>query len=74
MSLINGHLIKISDFDTHLAKKMDGGRNKAAVEFAIHMITQCLVEADPVTVSATELIATLDALDKLARRNAGPEG
>lgn len=53
---------------------MDGGRNKAAVDFAVHMITQCLVEADPVTVSATELIATLDALDKLARRNAGPEG
>ena len=72
--LLNEHLIKVSDFDAHLAKKMDAGRNKAAVDFAIEMITQCLVEADPATVSATELFATLDVLDKLARRNGGPEG
>jgi len=73
-SLINEHLIKISEFDAHLAKKMDGGRNKPAVEFAVHLITQCLVEADPVTVAPTELLTTLDALEKLTRRGSGPEG
>lgn len=72
--LINAHLLKMADFDVHLSKKMDNGKNKAAVEFAIYMIKKCMLELETPAVTPTELFNTLEVLEKLLRRPGAPEG
>jgi CCR4-NOT transcription complex subunit 1 len=71
--LLNAQLLKAADFDVHLAKRIDNGRNKAALDFAVYLIQKCLLRSPP-TLAHTELAVTLDTLDKIAHRNAGPEG
>jgi len=75
IGLISSRLLKATDFDVHLAKKMDGGRNKQAVDFAILVLQKCMVEPKEPTVTASEFFNTLEVLTKIAQRGMGaPEG
>eukprot|EP01087_Luapelamoeba_hula_P012819 TRINITY_DN3617_c0_g1_i3.p1 TRINITY_DN3617_c0_g1~~TRINITY_DN3617_c0_g1_i3.p1 ORF type:complete len:835 (+),score=127.59 TRINITY_DN3617_c0_g1_i3:1-2505(+) len=71
--LLHAHLVKVSEFDVHLAKRIENSRNKPPIDFAIALVQKSLL-ANPTTLAVTDLSATLDALDKIARRNSGPEG
>lgn len=74
IGLINSRLLKATDFDVHLSKKMDSGRSKQAVDFAILVLQKCMVEPKEPTVTASEFFNTLEVLTKIAQRGAGPEG
>ncbi|XP_066384368.1 LOW QUALITY PROTEIN: uncharacterized protein [Miscanthus floridulus] len=68
--LIRSELLNLGEYNVHLAKLIDGGRNKVATEFAMSLV-QTLITQDSVGVS--ELYNVVDALSKLARRPGSPE-
>ncbi|CAL4923781.1 unnamed protein product [Urochloa decumbens] len=70
IGLIRSDLLNLGEYNVHLAKLIDGGRNKAATEFAISLI-QTLVTQDSSSVS--ELFNVVDALSKLATRPGSPD-
>jgi hypothetical protein len=74
IGLINSRLLKATDFDVHLSKKMDSGRSKQAVDFAILVLQKCMVEPKEPTVTASEFFNTLEVLTKIAQRGGGPDG
>ncbi|OAY69195.1 CCR4-NOT transcription complex subunit 1, partial [Ananas comosus] len=71
VGLIRSELLNLAEYNVHLAKLIDGGRNKAATEFAISLV-QTLVAQEP-GVSMSELYNLIDALAKLAMRPGSPE-
>lgn len=71
IGLIRYELLNLAEYNIHLAKLIDGGRNKAATEFAINLV-QTLVIHEP-GVSSLELYNVIDALGKLAQRPGSPE-
>eukprot|EP01018_Ginkgo_biloba_P022479 Gb_12251 [translate_table: standard] len=71
VGLIRSELIHLTEYNMHLAKLMDGGRNAAATEFAISLVQTC-VGQEP-GVSPTELYNLIDALSKVAQRPGSPE-
>ncbi|KAK1305818.1 hypothetical protein QJS10_CPA10g00894 [Acorus calamus] len=71
VGLIRSELLNLAEYNVHLAKLIDGGRNKAATEFAISLV-QTLVSQEP-GVSMSEFYNVIDALTKLAMRPGSPE-
>uniref|UniRef100_A0A0E0BDM2 Transcription regulator n=1 Tax=Oryza glumipatula TaxID=40148 RepID=A0A0E0BDM2_9ORYZ len=70
IGLIRSELINLGDYNVHLAKIIDGGRNKAATEFAISLV-QTLITQESISIS--EVYNVVDALSKLAIRPSSPE-
>ncbi|XP_019161048.1 PREDICTED: CCR4-NOT transcription complex subunit 1 [Ipomoea nil] len=70
VGLIRSELLNLAEYNVHMAKLIDAGRNKPATEFAISLI-QTLVMSDSRVIS--ELQNLLDALAKLAARPGSPE-
>ncbi|KAL9175940.1 hypothetical protein ABFS82_02G145600 [Erythranthe guttata] len=70
VGLICSELLNLAEYNVHMAKLLDAGRNKAATEFAISLI-QTLVMNDSKVIS--ELHNLVDALAKLAARPGSPE-
>ncbi|XP_047937913.1 CCR4-NOT transcription complex subunit 1 isoform X1 [Salvia hispanica] len=70
IGLIRSELLNLGEYNVHMAKLLDAGRNKAATEFAISLI-QTLVMNDSKVIS--ELHNLVDALAKLAARPGSPE-
>ncbi|CAA7410810.1 unnamed protein product [Spirodela intermedia] len=70
VGLIYSELLNLAEYNAHLAKLIDGGRNKTATEFAIALV-QTLVSQES-SLSA-ELYNTIDALSKLLGRPGAPE-
>jgi len=70
IGLIRSQLLNLAEYNVHMAKLLDAGRNKAATEFAVSLI-QTLVINDSSVIS--ELHNLVDALAKLAARPGSPE-
>ncbi|KAJ4956450.1 hypothetical protein NE237_013233 [Protea cynaroides] len=71
VGLIRSELLNLAEYNVHIAKLIDGGRNKIATEFTISLL-QTLVLQEP-GVSVSELHNLVDALAKLAMRPGSPE-
>ncbi|KAK1408886.1 hypothetical protein QVD17_41009 [Tagetes erecta] len=67
--LIRRELLNLAEYNIHLAKLLDAGKNKVATEFAISLI-QTLVTSDARVIS--ELQNVVDVLAKLATRPDAP--
>ncbi|KMT00009.1 hypothetical protein BVRB_1g018420 isoform D [Beta vulgaris subsp. vulgaris] len=70
VSLIRRDLLNLAEYNIHMAKLLDGGRNKLATEFAVSLL-QTLVNEEPKVIS--ELQNLVEALPKLAVRPGSPE-
>ncbi|KAI3711268.1 hypothetical protein L2E82_41237 [Cichorium intybus] len=70
IGLIRRELLNLAEYNVHMAKLLDAGKNKVATEFAISLI-QTLVANDARVIS--ELHNLVDALAKLATRPDAPE-
>ncbi|XP_057455962.1 uncharacterized protein LOC130747140 isoform X2 [Lotus japonicus] len=70
VGLIRSELLNLTEYNVHMAKLIDGGRNKAATEFSISLL-QILVIEEPKVIS--ELQSLVDALAKLATKPGFPE-
>ncbi|XP_024992566.1 CCR4-NOT transcription complex subunit 1 isoform X3 [Cynara cardunculus var. scolymus] len=70
IGLIRRELLNLAEYNVHMAKLLDAGKNKVATEFAISLI-QTLVASDARVIS--ELHNLVDALAKLATRPDAPE-
>ncbi|KAE9611238.1 putative CCR4-Not complex component, Not1, CCR4-NOT transcription complex subunit 1, HEAT [Lupinus albus] len=70
VGLIRSELLNLTEYNVHMAKLIDGGRNKAAMEFSISLL-QTLVIEEPEVIS--ELHNLIDALAKLATKPGSPE-
>ncbi|KAI4354776.1 hypothetical protein L6164_003615 [Bauhinia variegata] len=70
IGLIRSELLNLAEYNVHMAKLIDGGRNKAAMEFSISLL-QTLVIEEPKVIS--ELHNLVDALSKLATKPGSPE-
>ncbi|KAH9287615.1 hypothetical protein KI387_031732 [Taxus chinensis] len=71
VGLIRSELINLTEYNMHLAKLVDGGRNASATEFAIFLVQTCVVQEPGV--SASELYNLIEALGKVAQRPGSPE-
>ncbi|XP_031259158.1 CCR4-NOT transcription complex subunit 1-like [Pistacia vera] len=71
VGLIRKDLLDLDEYDKHMGKLIDAGRNKAATEFAINLLQTLLVQESRVHLS--ELPGLVDALAKLALRAGSPE-
>eukprot|EP00899_Mesostigma_viride_P024080 jgi/Mesvir1/4857/Mv11131-RA.2 len=67
LGLVRAQLINLMDFNAHLAKLMDGGRNVAATDFALVLVKNCLLKA-PQLASAVDFVNVLDAISKIVSR------
>ncbi|KAK7350377.1 hypothetical protein VNO77_08930 [Canavalia gladiata] len=70
VGLIRSELLNLTEYNVHMAKLIDGGRNKAATEFSISLL-QTLVIEEPKVFS--ELHNLVDALAKVATKPGCPE-
>ncbi|XP_057511675.1 uncharacterized protein LOC130793815 isoform X2 [Actinidia eriantha] len=70
IGLIRSELLNLAEYNVHMAKLIDAGRNKAATEFAISLIQTLLINDSRVI---SELHNLVDALAKLAARPGSPE-
>ncbi|KAH9788463.1 transcription regulator [Citrus sinensis] len=71
MGLIRSELLNLAEYNVHMAKLIDGGRNKAATEFAISLLQTLVTDESRVVIS--ELHNLVDALAKLAAKPGSPE-
>jgi CCR4-NOT transcription complex subunit 1 len=69
-SIVSGflrhQLLKALDLDVQLAKQLDKGRNKVAVEFALFLIRKCLLEEH--IINSSGLVSTFEELEKVVQR------
>ncbi|GFZ00664.1 transcription regulator [Actinidia rufa] len=70
IGLIRSELLNLAEYNVHMAKLIDAGRNRAATEFAISLIQTLLINDSRVI---SELHNLVDALAKLAARPGSPE-
>ncbi|XP_020538535.1 CCR4-NOT transcription complex subunit 1 isoform X2 [Jatropha curcas] len=70
VGLIRSELLNLAEYNVHMAKLIDGGRNKGATEFAISLIQALVVEESKVI---SELHNLVDALAKFAAKPGSPE-
>ncbi|XP_017218466.1 uncharacterized protein LOC108195949 isoform X2 [Daucus carota subsp. sativus] len=70
VGLIQSDLLNVADYNVHMAKLLDAGRNKPATDFSISLI-KTLARNNPKVIS--ELHHLVDALAKLAARPGSPE-
>ncbi|KAK6926414.1 CCR4-NOT transcription complex subunit 1, domain 4, partial [Dillenia turbinata] len=71
VGLIQKDLLNLAEYNMHMAKLIDAGRNKAATEFTISLLQTLLVQESRVSVS--EVPNLVDALAKLATRPGSPK-
>ncbi|XP_008796100.2 CCR4-NOT transcription complex subunit 1-like isoform X2 [Phoenix dactylifera] len=71
IGLIRSELLNLAEYDVHLAKLIDGGRNKVAMEFAMSIVQALVVQGT--VVSTSELYNVMETLTKLALRPGSPE-
>ncbi|KAK2975818.1 hypothetical protein RJ640_022835, partial [Escallonia rubra] len=71
LGLIHKELVNLAEYNMHMAKLIDGGRNKAATEFSISLLHTLVVQES--RSSVLELPNLIDALAKLAIRPGSPE-
>ncbi|KAF7147217.1 hypothetical protein RHSIM_Rhsim03G0166300 [Rhododendron simsii] len=71
VGLIREDLLNLSEYNMHITKLIDAGRNKTATEFAISLLQILLVENSRGVVS--ELPNLVDVLAKLATKAGSPE-
>ncbi|KAF3523583.1 hypothetical protein F2Q69_00048859 [Brassica cretica] len=69
IGLIQRELLNLAEYNVHMAKHLDGGRNKSATDFSISLL-QCLVTEKSSVIS--ELHSLVDALAKLAAKSGSP--
>ncbi|KAL2477889.1 transcription regulator [Forsythia ovata] len=70
VGLIRSELLNLEEYNVHMAKLLDAGRNKAATEFSISLIQSLVMDGSKVV---SELHNLVDALAKLAARPGSPE-
>ncbi|KAK9274352.1 hypothetical protein L1049_019166 [Liquidambar formosana] len=70
VGLIRSELINLAEYNLHMAKFLDGGRNRPATEFAISLLQTLVIEECRVI---SELHNVIDALAKVATRPESPE-
>ncbi|QHO07705.1 CCR4-NOT transcription complex subunit [Arachis hypogaea] len=70
VGLIRSELLNLTEYNVHMAKLIDGGRNKAATEFSISLLQMLVIEELKVI---SELHNLVDALAKLASKPGSPE-
>ncbi|XP_011033315.1 PREDICTED: CCR4-NOT transcription complex subunit 1-like isoform X2 [Populus euphratica] len=70
LGLISSELLNLAEYNVHMAKLIDGGRNKAATDFAISLVQALVVEESDVI---SELHNLVDALAKLAAKSGSAE-
>ncbi|XVF79827.1 hypothetical protein PTKIN_Ptkin15bG0021000 [Pterospermum kingtungense] len=70
VGLIRSELLNLAEYNVHMAKLIDGGRNKAAMDFAMSLL-QTLVTDESRVIS--ELHNLVDALAKVASKPGSPE-
>jgi CCR4-NOT transcription complex subunit 1 len=64
--LLRHRTLKVLDMDVTVAKQLDKGRNKVAVEFAWFLVRKCLLEDH--VVNPSELVSTLEELERIVAR------
>ncbi|KAL0547689.1 hypothetical protein IC582_012113 [Cucumis melo] len=70
LGLIRSELLNLAEYNVHMAKLIDGGRNKAATEFAISLLQTLVVDESSVI---SELHNLVDALTKVAAKPGSSE-
>ncbi|BBG97359.1 transcription regulator [Prunus dulcis] len=70
VGLIHSELLNLAEYNVHMAKLIDGGRNKPATEFSISLLQTLVIEESKVI---SELHNLVDALAKLAAKPGSPE-
>ncbi|XP_040991398.1 CCR4-NOT transcription complex subunit 1-like isoform X2 [Juglans microcarpa x Juglans regia] len=70
VGLIRRELLNLAEYNVHMAKLIDGGRNKAATEFSISLLQSLVIEESRVI---SELHNLVDALAKVAAKPGSPE-
>ncbi|KAJ0255219.1 CCR4-NOT transcription complex subunit 1 [Hirschfeldia incana] len=70
IGLIQSELLNLAEYNVHMAKHVDGGRNKSATDFSISLL-QYLVTEESTVIS--ELHSLVDALAKLSAKPGAPE-
>uniref|UniRef100_A0A6N2L7C3 CCR4-NOT transcription complex subunit 1 n=1 Tax=Salix viminalis TaxID=40686 RepID=A0A6N2L7C3_SALVM len=70
LGLMRSELLNLAEFNVHMAKLIDGGRNRAATDFAVSLI-QALVAEESNVIS--ELHNFVDVLAKLAAKPGSSE-
>ena len=63
--MIKSQLLSVPDLDSHLAKMIETARSKPALDFALFLIRQCLLEGRYMV--PTELRETLELVNKMSR-------
>ncbi|KAJ0235619.1 Transcription regulator [Hirschfeldia incana] len=70
IGLIQRELLNLAEYNVHMAKHLDGGKNKSATDFSISLL-QALVTEESSVIS--ELHSLVDALAKLSSKSGSPE-
>ncbi|KFK42579.1 hypothetical protein AALP_AA1G013800 [Arabis alpina] len=70
IGLIQRELLNLAEYNVHMAKHLDGGRNKSATDFAISLLQSLVTEESSVI---SELHSLVDALAKLASKSGSSE-
>ncbi|XP_061969230.1 uncharacterized protein LOC133692363 [Populus nigra] len=70
LGLMRSELLNLAEYNVHMAKLIDGGRNKVATDFAVSLIQALIVEESSVI---SELHNLVDALAKLAAKPGSSE-
>ncbi|KAF8111472.1 hypothetical protein N665_0074s0008 [Sinapis alba] len=70
IGLIQRELLNLAEYNVHMAKHLDGGRNKSATDFSISLLQSLVTEQSSVI---SELHSLVDALAKLSSKSGSPE-
>ncbi|KAL0866576.1 hypothetical protein Bca101_045694 [Brassica carinata] len=70
IGLIQRELLNLAEYNAHMAKHLDGGRNKSATDFSISLLQYLVTEESSVI---SELHSLVDALAKLSAKPGSPE-
>ncbi|KAL0700429.1 hypothetical protein Bca4012_056551 [Brassica carinata] len=70
IGLIQRELLNLAEYNLHMAKHLDGGRNKSATDFSISLLQSLVTEESSVI---SELHSLVDALAKLSSKSGSPE-
>ncbi|KAL0732249.1 hypothetical protein Bca4012_008458 [Brassica carinata] len=70
IGLIQRELLNLAEYNAHMAKHLDGGRNKSATDFSISLLQSLVTEHSSVI---SELHSLVDALAKLSSKSGSPE-
>ncbi|KAF8113037.1 hypothetical protein N665_0058s0130 [Sinapis alba] len=70
IGLIQRELLNLAEYNVHMAKHLDGGRNKSATDFSVSLLQSLVTEESSVI---SELHSLVDALAKLSSKSGSPE-